>query len=323
MAVTSKRIGYQDCNDAVRPASATYQVSSNKIPAEIPAANAVRPHDGCETCPVCIPPDHQAPKPETLRAFGLWEAPSPIPGGQGTSWVSGGVVLKPGADLAFQAWHGSVLAGIAEDGFRLARAVPTRDGAWTHGGWSATIMLAGTEPDHVRKPAWREIVEAGRSFHQATSRLPKPAFVARTDSWWSRADQRAWSGDRTNVSPALSPIIARLRAPCMEPGPAQVVHGDLTMNVLLEPGLAPGIIDISPYWRPQSYAEGIILADALCWHGAPALLLDELGVPVAAVARALLFRALTTQERVDTGVGVDTFDAEVSRYDTAATAIGL
>jgi hypothetical protein len=95
------------------------------------------------------------------------------------------------------------------------------------------------------------------------------------------------------------------------------------MNVLLEPGMAPGIIDVSPYWRPQAYAEGIVLADALCWHGAPRSLLDELGVPVAAVARALLFRALTTQERADAGVGLEAFDAEVARYEAAATAIGL
>jgi hypothetical protein len=46
------------------------------------------------------------------------------------------------------------------------------------------------------------------------------------------------------------------------------VHGDLTNNVLLRAGQPPGIIDFSPYWRPPEYAEGIIVADALSWHGA-------------------------------------------------------
>jgi hypothetical protein len=72
------------------------------------------------------------------------------------------------------------------------------------------------------------------------------------------------------------------------------VHCDLTGNVLFANGLAPAIIDISPYWRPPAYAEGVVVADALCWHDAQASLADDLGVPRSAVARALLFRLLTT-----------------------------
>lgn len=267
--------------------------------------------------------DRRAPTGRTLRAFGLTEVPTPLPGGQGTSWVSGGVVLKPVTSPEFQDWLGSVLGGIPDDGFRLARAVPTRDGGWTFEGWSATYKLAGVAPDHARNPAWQEILQAGRSFHRATAGLPQPEFLAGTDSWWSRADRRAWSGDWGTVSPALARLVARLHQPGLDLGPAQVVHGDLTMNVLLEPGRAPAIIDVSPYWRPPAYAEGVVLADALCWHGAPGSLLDDLGVPVAAVAQALLFRALTTQERADAGVGLGTFDAEVARYEAAAAAIGL
>ncbi len=56
----------------------------------------------------------------------------------------------------------------------------------------------------------------------------------------------------------------------------------------------PGIIDFSPYWRPPSYAEGTVNADALNWHGAPPTLPDQVDVPLAAVARGLLFRVLTT-----------------------------
>ena len=72
------------------------------------------------------------------------------------------------------------------------------------------------------------------------------------------------------------------------------MHGDLAGNVLLVPGGPPSIIDISPYWRPRSYAEGIVVADALCWHGAAPETLRDLGVPVEAVARGLLLRLLTS-----------------------------
>ena len=232
-------------------------------------------------------------------------------------------MLKPGADPEYEAWYGTILGGIVDDGFRLARAVPTRDGAWTHEGWSATLAVAGKEPDHPRSPAWEGIIEAGRAFHRATAGLSRPAFLDRVDSSWSRADLRAWSDDDVDVSPDLRPLVVRLRAACTDLGPEQLIHGDLTRNVLFAPGLPPTVIDVSPYWRPVSYAEGVVLADALCWHGASAALLDELGVSVAAVSRALLFRALTSQEFANRGMKRETFLGEIVRYEAAATAIGL
>lgn len=47
----------------------------------------------------------------------------------------------------------------------------------------------------------------------------------------------------------------------------------------------PAVIDFSAYWRPLSYADGIVVADALCWHAAPPEVVDEVGVPIEAVAR--------------------------------------
>ena len=101
------------------------------------------------------------------------------------------------------------------------------------------------------------------------------------------------------------------------------MHADLTGNVLLSATLPPAVIDISPYWRPPEYADGVVVADALCWHGAQASLLDQAGVPTAAVARALLFRMTTTNEAVLHGRGdVDLAD-EARRYQLAAAAIGV
>jgi hypothetical protein len=77
---------------------------------------------------------------------------------------------------------------------------------------------------------------------------------------------------------------------------------------------------LEPLGRYQSgYAEGVVIADALCGHDAPASLGELVDVPVAAVARALLFRMATTNERVASD-GVDLRD-EARRYSLAA--IGL
>jgi hypothetical protein len=101
------------------------------------------------------------------------------------------------------------------------------------------------------------------------------------------------------------------------------VHCDLTGNVLFANGLAPAIIDISPYWRPPAYAEGVVVADALCWHDAQASLADDLGVPRSAVARALLFRLLTTNARATSRIDVEDVHDEARRYELAADAIGI
>jgi hypothetical protein len=93
--------------------------------------------------------------------------------------------------------------------------------------------------------------------------------------------------------------------------------------VLFSPGAPPAIIDISPYWRPPEYAEAVVIADALCSQGAPASVLYEAGVSVAAVARALLFRLVTTNELLLADLATVDPDAEAERYERAAALIGL
>lgn len=80
-------------------------------------------------------------------------------------------------------------------------------------------------------------------------------------------------------------------------GVAQLVHADLTGNVLFEPGLPPLVIDFSLYWRPTQYAAAVVVADALVFEGAPRGLIDELDQPTACqyLLRALIFRAVADQ----------------------------
>jgi uncharacterized protein (TIGR02569 family) len=257
-----------------------------------------------------------------LRAFGVDAEARPLTGGRGTSWVAGDLVLKPDAGPV-QAWLATVLADVVPDGFRIASPVSTRDGAWICHGWSATRWVEGGEPDWSAASTWPRIVEAGRAFHRAVAHLSRPRCLDARADWWAQADRAAWDERALRLRPELAEPARRLR-PVLEPlGSPQVVHADLTGNVLFASGLQPAVIDISPYWRPPEYAEGVVLADALCWHGAPGSVLEQAGVSVAAVARALLFRMATTNERAASGVhGVDLAD-EARRYSLAADALGL
>lgn len=58
--------------------------------------------------------------------------------------------------------------------------------------------------------------------------------------------------------------------------PAQLVHGDLSGNVLCQNGLAPAVIDFTPYWRPALFSLVVVAADAISWYGANAMLFDYL-----------------------------------------------
>lgn len=232
------------------------------------------------------------------------------------------MVLKPGGGPV-HTWLAETLGGLSPVGLRLATPLRTLHGTWSCAGWSATRWIEGAEPDRGGLSGWLQVVEAGRAFHRAVAHLARPACLDTRDDRWAVADRFAWAERNLDLRPELAGVGRRLRAAVEPLGPPQVVHGDLTGNVLCSPTLPPAVIDVSPYWRPTGYAEGVVIADALCWHGAAASLLDHAGVPVAAVARALLFRLATTSQAASVGsAGVDVED-EARRYDRAATAIGV
>nr|WP_221373858.1 hypothetical protein [Actinoplanes polyasparticus] len=254
------------------------------------------------------------PPVTVLRDFGVEEVPRALAGGQGTSWLAGGLVFKPETATVVPG-----LDGVREDGFRLAASCRTRDGALDSEGWSATRWVAGAEPDYSRAETWRDVIAAGRAFHRAVAGIARPGFVDVRQDWWARGDRVAWGERDARFRAEFAGVAVRLSRALGLLGEAQLVHADLTRNVLFAPGLAPAVIDVSPYWRPVAYAEGVVVADALCWHGAEGSLLGLVGVSVPAVARALLFRMATTNERDD----LPDVQDEARRYAAAASAIGL
>ncbi|MDH2445426.1 TIGR02569 family protein [Amnibacterium sp. CER49] len=252
------------------------------------------------------------PSPTALRAFGLGGTPRRLPGGQGCSWVLGEgherVVLKrvaPGLEAEEAAWCADLLSALAgERGFRIAVPVPSTTGTWIAEGWTVSRWVEGEPGPEGRWPA---LLAAARAFHAALAGMPRPAFLARRTHRWARADRAAWDEEARPTHPGVAPLAARLRALVRPPAePPQLVHADLSGNVLFAPGLPPAVIDLSPYWRPAVYAEAIAVADGLLWHGEGAALLDVAGragdLPL--VARGALFRLLDLDEQLLPG-GID------------------
>jgi hypothetical protein len=156
----------------------------------------------------------------------------PLRGGQGTAWSAGNLILKP-LDMPLDelAWQEQILSHIREDGFRLARPVRALDGQLAVEGWSAWQRIEG---EHLPR-RWAEICAAGQRFHRASAGIPVPGWHQQRNDVFAQADLAAWDDAALSQFCSLAPV-AQL-AGRFRPlhGHDQLIHGDLTTNVLFTP----------------------------------------------------------------------------------------
>lgn len=234
------------------------------------------------------------PPQRVLTAFGVGGArPVLLDGGEGRSWLAGEMVFKP-ADLdeAELEWQARICPQVRCDGFRLGAPRAAIDGSLCVDGWHASDYVTGRhEPGR-----WAEIIAVGERFHAALAGTPRPHFLDQRSSPWAISDRVAWAEIPGSQFPLIS-YLPRLAA-AVRPltAPSQVIHGDLTGNVLFDDQQPPAIIDFSPYWRPVGYASAIVVADALVWQGASNEILDAVSHVDdfgQYLIRALIFRLVS------------------------------
>jgi uncharacterized protein (TIGR02569 family) len=229
-----------------------------------------------------------------LAAFGVTARPRRLTGGKGGAWRAGDVVLKPAEGEAETRWRSEVLAALPPDPrFRVARPVRAAGGDWLAGGWAAAEAVTG----HARPHRVDDVIRAGEAFHEVIAGLPRPSFLDDRRDAWTYGDRLAWHEPvppgSTAPSVHLPPLIDARRPVA---APEQLVHGDLIGNVLFAPGAPPAIIDWPAYWRPPAWAAAVVVVDALCWHGAPARVIDRWAHLPAwdqMLIRALIYRIAT------------------------------
>ena len=215
-----------------------------------------------------------------LAAFGVaGVVPVRLPGGQGTTWRAGQVVLKP------------------------ADSVRAVTGDWVAHGWTASRWVDGAAADWSgASPRWPGLIAVSRALHSALADVRVPPWRGTEENPWVIGDQVAW-GERDPgplLGPAAGPVASQVRRllAALRPvdRPDQLIHADLAGNVLFADGMPPAVIDFSPLERPAALPLAIAAVDALQWRGARPQVLDQFaGEPEfdQLLARALIYRLVT------------------------------
>ncbi|KAJ6440552.1 dihydroxyacetone kinase [Purpureocillium lavendulum] len=224
----------------------------------------------------------------------------PDPGAWGAMVVvQGDVVLKPSDNNTESQWVGEALCRLTDSlpgnaNYRVSKPIPLVD-------------------DATKDPVDRfsEILQTSQGFHHDIKgiTLDKPAFIGNRGNRWDAADLVTWNERQlTDIASVSEEMLAYFEEPLEElrqmikplPSdlPLQLIHGDLTGNVLFDANgrTPPGIIDMTCYWRPAAYAEAIVVADGLAWHAEGRDLVELYGVDevrIQLLVRALYWRVIT------------------------------
>ena len=211
----------------------------------------------------------QPPRPlnrNVLDDFGVAGTPRVLPGGTRRVYRVGQAVFKRlhqtslenSKSLRLHAWLAPCLQRVPENGFRLAKPIPTKNGAWlTPDCWTAWTYVDGQPATSADVPS---CIDAIQALHAALRDVPNHALLEVNSTIFGQADRASWDVRPAQVDPRVEPLLDALyglRRP-VEGLTDQLIHGDLNPgNLLVAPGLPPGFIDVAPFWRPVEFALGM------------------------------------------------------------------
>lgn len=234
------------------------------------------------------------PSDRVLEAFGRHGRPQPLSDDRHATWRVGDLVLKP-ADISYEQleWQASLQRRLRDhDGFRMPQAARSLDGRLLVDGWYAMTFLEGRH-----EPArWPDIIAVGAVFHDAVADEQVPSFLEQRRDPWSIGDRVAWGAEASDDLPETKHLDRLLATLAGLDARSQLIHGDLTGNVLFDDRLPPAILDLSPYHRPRDFASAIVVADALVWEGADETLVRAFRADrdfPQYLVRALIYRIVT------------------------------
>lgn len=203
---------------------------------------------------------------DLLHSFDLSGNIVPLSGGQSTSIKVGNAVLKPVDDVRHCEWLLNVINLISPQGYRIAKPIRSKHGTFVRNGWSCTHFEEGQDT----KGRIQEKLLVSKLFHRDLSSIPHHDFPP-IDNPWSKGHRIAWQKDKLpsefpeDIQESLNHLLGMVTL--RDHYDRQIVHSDLSGNILFDEGLNPLVIDFSPTIAPVEYAEAILVCDCIAWQG--------------------------------------------------------
>jgi Ser/Thr protein kinase RdoA (MazF antagonist) len=196
---------------------------------------------------------------EIAEAFTVRDSLSLLAGGEGRTYRAGDTVYRRETNVVEATFVADLYDNLDEQAFRVPKPQRTQQGAWVSArGWSAWSFVAGRPTTVTELP---HVITALEAFHHALAPTARPGYLVHRDGPFDRADRAAWGTVPTTIDARLMLLVAALvNARRMDVHlPEQLIHGDLNEeNILVAPGMAPAIIDMTPYWRPAAFALAVL-----------------------------------------------------------------
>ena len=101
----------------------------------------------------------------------------------------------------------------------------------------------------------------------------------------------------------------------------QIIHGDISGNMLYQGGEPLAVIDFSPYWRPAAYAEAILCVDAILWEQAPWSIITPTPSFLQLIVRAALRRLVEVERHYHLRHLPETYLDQVHKYSDFAAQL--
>ncbi|KAF9766219.1 hypothetical protein IL306_001401 [Fusarium sp. DS 682] len=256
----------------------------------------------------------QQPSKGVLDAFGAENTLIHVPGGRGLCYQDGkGILFRPSDDDEESEYIGTLCKLLLEldpIDYRVPSPILAPGGPekYVCDGWTAWTYVEGKATPQGN---FGTLMRACHAFHVDTARLvtAKPLFISTRQNRFTEADLVTWEEKKLEdveglnndiivmIQSTLDQLLS-LKQPFQHEMKNQLIHGDLTGNVLFDTASnnPPAIIDITLYWRPAEYAEAIIVADGLVWLKEGRELVEMYGFDhtrMQLLARALYWRCLS------------------------------
>ncbi len=224
----------------------------------------------------------------------------PLEGGQGDSIKAGNLVLKPADNESYTITIAKIWNSLNPSGYKIAKHVLSKKGNFIEMGYSATEYLN----IHEKPLALNEKLAVSKSFHKNLKELNVKTLPF-SDDPWTNANKILWKNERAEdyVSEQSLDFVKNILASLSKiDDEYQLIHADLSGNILFDENNFPVVIDFSPTIVPVKFADSIIVADSIAWQNAPLSslkLLEPIHEYKKYVKYAIAFRIITASCRED------------------------